>query len=335
METTQWADFRNRDGLLIDVRSPSEYAESHIPGAVNLPLLSDEHRKIIGTVYKKEGKNSAMELGYELVNPLRPHLLMQLKELAGEAAVLRTYCARGGLRSRLISGFFEESGYRVTVLSGGYKSYRNELFKRIDAFGQWVVLAGYTGTGKTQILKELEKIGEQVLDLEEIARHKGSTFGNLEGLTQPRSAMFHNLIGEKLQALDPGKRLWVESESYTIGKVELPNNLWEKMKNANGFEVHIPREERINNILNDYGKAELSLLADAVSNLKRRLGDEDTRYLKEQILQGHLRPVVDRLLKYYDQSYRHSREQRKCQKYVKIEFDDPSPEKIAGFLKRL
>lgn len=329
-----YSEFEILNDVIIDVRSQGEFNEGHIPGAFNLPLLNDEHRIIVGTTYKKQGKYAAMQVGYDLVNPIKSKLKEGLIQLKGTRQQVRVYCARGGLRSRLMSEFFEENGVDVIMLKGGYKFYRRHILSRIDGFKKLRVLSGFTGSGKTEILQALKEIGEQVLDLEDLAKHKGSAFGNLEGTVQPVTSYFHNLIDLELRKFDANKYTWIESESFNIGKVHMPAELWENMKNAQRIEVEVPLENRVKNILHQYGKIDKHLLVSGISVLRKRLGDEDFKQLSEWVLEGNLEPVVLRLLKYYDKGYENGRKRRDCQEFVKFVFDYSDPFKIAEFLMK-
>lgn len=329
-----YSAFETLTDIIIDVRSPGEFKEGHIPGAVNLPLLNDEHRVIVGTTYKKQGKFAAIQVGYELVNPIKPRLLDELMQLKGNQQNIRVYCARGGMRSRLMSEFFEANGVDVTMLKGGYKFYRRHILSRIDAFKKLRVLSGFTGSGKTEILQALRQKGVQVLDLEQLAKHKGSAFGNLEGIDQPVTAQFHNLIDLELRQFDVNRYTWIESESFNIGQVHLPAELWENMKTAQRVEIEVPIENRVKNILDQYGKIDKHLLLSGISVLRKRLGDEDYRQLCEWVMEGNLEPVVVRLLKYYDKGYENGRKRRDCQEFVKFVFDHSDPFKIAEFLMK-
>lgn len=331
IKVNQVDEFEDVDAPLIDVRSPGEYAESHIPGAINVPLLNDEHRHHVGVVYKMEGQEAAISLGYKLVDPLRNQILENLISVVVGPRV-KVYCARGGLRSQLMADFFSQNGFEVTLLKGGYKAYRNHAIRLYGKFNNIMILSGHTGSGKTEILKELSRLGEQVLDLEDLANHRGSAFGALGMEIQPTSTQFHNRIYEVLRGFDPAKRLWVESESITVGKVFIPEEFWRKMKMAPAVEIILPIEERVRYTLEIYGKYELSSLADCIRQLKRRLGDEEMRVLCALTEIGDLEPVVNRLMKYYDNAYEMSKKKRDCQDYVKLHYPKLKPRKIAEIL---
>ncbi len=325
-------EFDKSVGPIIDVRSPGEYENDHIPGALNVPLLSNEHRHHVGVVYKMEGQEAAIALGHKLVDPIQDSILQNLKEQT-DSNKIRVYCARGGLRSQLMSRFFADHGYSVSMLKGGYKAYRQEAIDTYSLFDNLIILSGHTGSGKTEILKELANLGEQVIDLEALAEHRGSAFGSLGQDKQPSSTQFHNRIYEVLKKMDSSKRLWVESESITVGKVYIPEEFWVNMKRAKAIEIELPVEERVNHILEMYGQFELEDLSDCIKQLRRRLGDQEMRLLCALTEIGDLEPVVIRLLKYYDKAYEFSKQKRECQDYVKIPFARLKPRKIAEFLQ--
>lgn len=324
-------DFLKLEYPIIDVRSPSEYNESHIIGALNIPLLNDENRIKIGKIYKTEGKDAAIALGYKLVNPLQLQLLKLLKE-STDSNTIRLYCARGGLRSSSMAQFFSDNGYNVFVVKGGYKAYKNHILKTIADFNKIIVLSAYTGSGKTDILQILKNKKEQVLDLEDIATHKGSVFGGLGYGEQDSSGQFHNKIYEVLKSYDPNRITWVENESITIGSVHLPKELWENMKKANGIEYRIPNEFRVKHILEQYGSFDSENLSNCIQNLRKRIGNEACQELLELIETRNLEPAVLKLLKYYDMSYEYGRNKRNSQNYVKIEFSNFNLEEMAEIL---
>ena len=316
---------------IVDVRSPSEYEAGHIEASINIPILNNQNRAVIGRTFKQEGREAAIKLGFQLVNPLRNDLLDTLnKKVDGKTIAL--YCARGGLRSNHMAAFFAENGYTVYVLNGGYKAFRNHLLSIIAQFKRIVVLSAHTGSGKTEILHALKNKGAQVLDLEGLAKHKGSVFGALGNDAQPSSAAFHNLIFEELKNYNPNDVLWVENESFTIGQVHLPIELWTHMKIASGVELSVPLEERVGYIVADYGRYESGDLVACIQKLNKRLGDEACRNICSLVEEGDLKAAVYGLFKYYDKAYEMGRSKRNCHHYVKIPFDHLDPIKIAEFL---
>ncbi|MCC6817967.1 MAG: tRNA 2-selenouridine(34) synthase MnmH [Bacteroidia bacterium] len=325
-------DFQSLLFPIIDVRSPGEYEESHIPGAINVPLLNNEHRHHIGVVYKMEGKDAAIALGHKLVDPIKNQILQDLKDKTDKTDI-RVYCARGGLRSQLMSAFFSDNGYNVIMLKEGYKAYRNHAIDFFNKFQNILILSGYTGSGKTEVLNELMQLGEQVLDLEALANHRGSAFGGLGQQAQPSSTQFHNKIYEVLKNYDFNRNLWIENESILVGKVYIPEELWHLMKLAPVIEIDINLEERIKHTLEIYGDFDLEELSNSIKFLRKRLGDEEMRLLCALTEIGDLEPVVKRLLVYYDKAYEMSRLKRQRQISVKLPFSQLKPRIIAEYLQ--
>ncbi len=301
----------------IDVRAPIEFEGSSIIAAHNVPLLNNENRKAIGICYKQKGKEAAIAMGYELINPIS-HTFIDSMHAITESKTVKIYCARGGLRSHKMAEYLANNGYDVLLLRGGYKAYRNHVLKRIECFKNILILSGNTGCNKTGLLEALLQNGEQVLNLEGLANHKGSAFGGLGEKVQPSNAQFSNLIFEALRTFNPDQRLWVESESITIGRIAIPLELWTNMQLANGIEIVLPLEERINFIVNTYGQFDLNALAEAIQKLRKRLGAEATTTLCEMTLNNQLHGVVRQLLQYYDKGYEASRLKKNCQNYVKF-----------------
>ena len=194
---------------IFDVRSPAEFEKGHLPGALNLPLFSNEERHKVGLCYKKEGRDTAVKLGLELVG----RKLRDTVELAESMAPNKTvsmYCWRGGMRSGSLAWLLRTSGFEVEVLKGGYKTWRNHVHHLFEQKLPLITVGGYTGSGKTELLIELGKQGEQVLDLEQLANHRGSAFGRHGD--QPTTEHFENLLGEKMLHLDLSKPIWILPE---------------------------------------------------------------------------------------------------------------------------
>lgn len=241
---------------IIDVRSPSEYAVDHIGGAVNLPVLYDDERITIGTIFKQISAFRARKQGAAIVSRnISHHLETHFVEKEKDYHPL-LYCWRGGQRSGSFATVLSDIGWSVTVIEGGYKTYRTEVIRtfreRFPAM-ELFVLNGYTGSGKTHLLQALEAAGHQVLDLEGMAKHKGSVFGGDPENPQPQQKHFESLIYEQLVRFDPDRPVYVEAESAKIGRLNLPNSLWQKMKTAPVIEIAAPREERARQIILDYG----------------------------------------------------------------------------------
>lgn len=295
---------------IIDVRSPSEFADGHISGAVNLPLFSDEERAKVGTVYKKSGKENAIELGLEFVGPKMRELAKKAKKIS-PSRKLRVHCWRGGMRSEKMAWLFELVGLEVSVLIGGYQAYRQQLLADFKNLQHLIVLQGPTGSGKTMILHELNKNGEQILDLENRAHHKGSAFGALGMEEQPNTAQFQNNLYGDLLKLDLSKRIWIESESLSIGKVYLPESLWESMNDSNIIELNIGKTNRAKRIVVEYGHFDKGSLAASIEKIKNRFGGDRVKKALELLDEGKVEDVVMLLLDYYDKAYSFSKNKYK------------------------
>lgn len=306
---------------IIDVRSPSEFDDGHISGAINIPLFSDEERARVGTIYKKSGKEKAIELGLEFVGPKMSGFAKQAKKLS-PSGILRTHCWRGGMRSEKMAWLFELVGLEVFVLKGGYQAFRQQLMEDFKNLQHLIILQGPTGSGKTMILHELEKKGEQILDLEKRANHKGSAFGALGMEGQPSTAQFQNRLYHDLVKLDPSKRIWVESESLSIGRVYLPETLWESMNNSEVIELNIDKTIRAKRIVEEYGHFDLVFLAASIEKIKNRFGGDRVKKALELLDEGKMVEVVLLLLDYYDKAYSFSK--NKYKKHEAACLDAPS-----------
>ncbi len=287
---------------LIDVRSPAEYAHGHISGAFNIPIFTDEERHLVGMVYKQQGRINAIEKGLELVGPKLNALAIQGKKIA-KSKKMKVYCWRGGMRSEKMSWLFELVGIRCFVLKGGYKAYRNLLRDDFKQIKNLIIFQGSTGTGKTEILRKMQDMGEQVLDLEKIANHRGSAFGHIGMGVQPTSQQFQNDLHTSLKNMDPNKRIWIESESLTIGKVYLPESLWERMNNSTIVELIIPRTKRIDRLVEEYGSYEKEILEKATRKIEKRFGGNNVKQVINYLEVDDLSNAAILLLKYYDKSY--------------------------------
>lgn len=314
----------NKGFSIVDVRSPAEYNKGHVPGAVNLPIFTDLERAKVGTIYKQKNKEEAISLGLEIVGP-KLKTMAETAQAIANGKKLKLYCWRGGMRSEKMAWLFELVGLDTIVLSKGYKAFRNYLHKKFEAIEQLVVLQGPTGSGKTFILNALERLGEQVIDLEGLAHHKGSAFGGLGEPEQPTTEQFQNNIFEKLMEFDLGKPVWVESESMTIGKVYLPEGLWAKMNSARIMSIRVPRHVRIKNIVNQYGNFTTEQLISKTKQLHQKLEGDALNTITDHIKKGKLEQAVDLLLNYYDRSYAHSATKYKLHKPVMVSLTSQDP----------
>ncbi len=308
----------NAKTLLLDARSESEYKQGHIPGAVNLPLLNDEHRVLVGTTYKQKGREAAVLQGFDLVGDKFGDFARKAIELSEDKHAM-LYCWRGGMRSNIMSWILSMAGFKITLLKGGYKTFRRWTVDQFNHQKKIVVVGGRTGTGKTDVLKLLKEKGEQVIDLEGLANHKGSAFGAMGEKPQPRTEHFENQLAMEWNSMDDNKILWLENESNTIGSVQVPAMIYEMMRTAPVVELKVDLERRIKNILNDYGNFPVEELAENTLKLKKRLGDLRTRNAVEGLRNGDKRTWLDEVLFYYDRAYDYGMDQRKIERTISVE----------------
>jgi tRNA 2-selenouridine synthase len=290
---------------IIDARSRNEFLQGHIFSANNIPILSNDERKVVGTMYKKYGRKTAVFKGLELSGP---NLSARLKEgikLVGEGKVL-VHCWRGGMRSEFYSFLLKFYGLEPIILKGGYKSYRGFVHETISKPYKYVVLCGKTGSGKTIILNELKKIGEQVIDLEGLANHRGSAFGALGMPDSQSQEQFENDLFTVLQQLDQTKPVWIENENRTIGDKVIPEGLWNQMIQGTKINVERDFEDRLNQIMLDYGSFKPKELKSSMEKIGKRLGPQHVKKALELIDEGKISEAFKIALIYYDKTYEYS-----------------------------
>jgi tRNA 2-selenouridine synthase len=293
---------------VIDVRAPSEYTKGHVPGAFNIPLFDDAERKEVGTAYKQVNKEAAMYLGLEFAGKKLVELAKEGEKRAGRKKTLLVHCWRGGMRSRSMVWLFETLGLTCYLLEGGYKSYRQYLHELLGRPLRLNVLGGRTGSGKTDILHELERKGEQVVDLEGLAHHKGSAFGSLGEEEQPSTEQFENLLGMKLASLDPERLIWIEDESRNIGKCVLPGTLYNKMRESKIIFLDISRELRAQHLVKHYASFDAESLKSCILKIQKKLGGDRTREALDSIDRKDFYQTAMISLHYYDKAYMFSLE---------------------------
>ncbi len=300
--------------LVVDVRTPLEYLEDHIPGAMNVPLLSNEERVAIGTLYKRSGPQGARVKGLELTAPRFPGIVAHIAEAACGRPIL-VYCWRGGLRSKTVASLLDLTGFHVSQLDGGYKSYRSWITASFAPFvpaGPLVILHGLTGIGKTAFLHTLDRQRFTVVDLEGLARHRGSAFGEL-GLEQDVSQKaFESLLWNELRISPPGRPIILEGESRRIGKIFLPGNLYDVMREGIKIWCEASLKTRVDRLIEEYGRAEYrDGMAQALIRIRKRLGGEKYEEILESLQKWDLRPFMSELLlSYYDRVYYKTRDWR-------------------------
>lgn len=300
--------------LPVDVRTPLEYAEDHIPGAINIPLLSNEERVEIGIIYKQTGSLAARIRGLDLTAHRMPHMVSAIGHAAAGRPIL-VYCWRGGLRSKAVAAILDLAGYRAVQLMGGYKAFRNHVRSYFEPFhppGPLVVIHGMTGIGKTAFLLGLQSYHFTVIDLEGLAGHRGSAFGELglgQHLTQKR---FDTLLWDAFRTVPPGNPVLVEGESKRIGRLSLPGEMYEVMLNSAKVWCHASLETRIRRLIVEYGRPEYQEgMAMALQRIRKRLGGEKYAEIAGYLERWELEPFTAELIKhYYDKVYYKTREWR-------------------------
>jgi tRNA 2-selenouridine synthase len=291
---------------VLDVRTPAEFAQGHIPGAMNVPLFTNEERAEVGTLYKQVSKEKAFLRGLELAGvKMASYDSQAIWAAPGKQAIV--HCWRGGMRSKSIATLLKFCGFDIHILEGGYKAYRNYL---LEQFSDWkcrfVVLGGYTGTGKTEILRNLASFGEQVIDLEAIARHKGSAFGALGEMPQPTVEQFENDLFSCFCKIDPQKRTWVENESRSIGRVFVPQGFWEQIKSSPLLHVEMPFHLRVGRLIVEYATYPKEELEESLLKIERRMGGQHVKAALEAFRLGDLKKATSITLNYYDKTYEHA-----------------------------
>lgn len=298
---------KSKNKIILDVRSPSEYLKGHIPNAVNMPLFSDSERAEIGTLYKKKGRETAVLKGLEVTGPKLQSLLYDVINLKNEKKCEEVFvhCWRGGLRSNSFGWMLELAEIKVFILEGGYKAYRNKVLSVFNQKYKIVLLSGETGCGKTDILKELKTSGEQMIDLEGLAHHKGSVFGGVGREKQPTAQQFENDLAHDLSNIDISKWIWFENESPAIGHVYIPKDIITQMKAAPIMQISLPKEVREKRILLEYGNLDLAEMIHKIERLKKYLGSKNCSDAVSGIQTGELHTTISILLDYYDKTYNH------------------------------
>lgn len=285
-----------------DVRSPSEYASGHIPGAVNIPIFSDKEREAVGIKYKKEGSLAAIKTGLDLAGPQLSLKLTSALDLAREKQLL-VHCWRGGMRSEAMAWLFSLAGLNVSVLEGGYKAYRHFILERLTQRRKIIILGGLTGSSKTHILNHLKMKDQQVIDLEGMANHKGSAFGALGQLAQPTTEYFANILYDSWSKTDPEKPLWLEDESRNIGTVFLPEEFYNNMQKSPAIILIMDVKTRLPRLLREYSLFPREDLIASVLRISKRLGGDNTKEAISAIESDNFAKAIEITLTYYDKAY--------------------------------
>lgn len=314
---------------VIDVRSPGEYEHAHIPGAVSIPLFDNEERALVGTKYKQAGKDAAVLLGLDLVGPKLARFVKQARKLNPQQKEVLVHCWRGGMRSGSFAWLLDTAGLTASTLIGGYKAYRNAVLESFAEPRTLLILGGKTGSGKTDILKELARQGEQVIDLEGLAHHKGSSYGSIGQPAQPSNEQFENLVYTQWRELDPNRRIWLEDESRNVGACFIPLTLWHQMRTAPVAFVDMPKPVRICRLVNEYAGIDHGLLVAATERIRKRLGGKVTNDALLALANHDYATVADLTLAYYDKAYLHGLSERDSSTVHPFNIEDDNPVQTA------
>jgi tRNA 2-selenouridine synthase len=319
---------------VLDVRSPGEYQHAHIPTAHSLPLFNDEERKQVGTAYKQQSREAAIKIGLDYFGVKMRTMVEETEcivsrfSLPGEISAttnngqretrnVLVHCWRGGMRSAAVAWLLDMYGFKVYLLAGGYKTYRRWVLTQFEKDYNFNIIGGYTGSGKTLVLHELQKQNKTIIDLEGLANHKGSAFGALENIPQPKQEMFENMLGEALFVArcvfsetgistnngQPPTDIYIEDESQRIGNLQIPMSLWYMMRKSPVIFMDIPFEERLIYITEEYGKLKKETIKDAIIRIQKRLGGLETKNALKFLEEDNFKECFRILLAYYDKWY--------------------------------
>ncbi len=327
----------SKDLPIIDVRTPAEFSDGHITGALNIPIFSNEERAVVGTKYKQESRDTAIAKALEYIAEKTDHYLDELHKLVPSQEIC-IYCWRGGFRSEGMGHLFQTAGKKIYRLVGGYKAYRNYVLDSFNTEYKLIVIGGMTGSGKTEILGEIGKTNKQMLDLEGIANHKGSAFGALGQADQPTTQQFENDLATQLTKFDPQKNIWLEDESRMIGRVKIPDDLFSQIRTATVIKVEVSKKNRISRLIKDYANFDKEDLINSITNISRRLGGLNTKLAIEAIEAEDYYIATDIILDYYDKTYTYGLEKREGQTVISLKLEsnnaEINAEKVIEFVKR-
>ena len=299
---------------VFDVRSPGEFARGHLPGAHSLPLFEDQERAEVGACYVQQGQRPALLVGLERVGPKLRGLIEQVMAWADPqdpaTRHVLVHCWRGGMRSQSVAWLLELAGFEVTTLEGGYKAFRRWALETLTQPRPLMILGGLTGSSKTERLQALRQAGQQVIDLEALAHHRGSTFGALLMPAQPTTEHFENRLAWAWAQADPARLLWLEDESRNVGRCFLPEGVWDMMRQAPVIFLEVPIQARQDHLVSLYGEASAQQLIDCFEHMRKRLGGQRATLAVEHVRRGQLRQAAALALDYYDKTYLHGLSQR-------------------------
>ncbi|HET9485912.1 MAG TPA: tRNA 2-selenouridine(34) synthase MnmH [Chryseosolibacter sp.] len=309
---------------VVDVRSENEFLGGHIREAVNIPILNNEERVAVGTDYKQKGQAEAIKTGFRLVGPRFLEIVRCAEQVAAGEELL-VHCWRGGMRSSNFCQIVGMAKIKTYQLQGGYKSYRELALQSYRTPMKLHVIGGYTGSGKSEVLRALRDQGEQIIDLETLASHKGSVFGGLMMPPQPTTEQFQNDLFEELIKLDKTRRIWVEDESIAIGKIFLPHDFWMQMSSAPVYHLEVDESVRIQRLVNEYGKADKQEFLAAMEHITKKLGGQNFNEARNRLFEDDMSATIEILLRYYDKAYKTGLTNKQERIRCRISWDGSDP----------
>lgn len=317
---------------LLDVRTPTEFDKGHIPGAINFPLFSNEERVVVGTTYKQNSPEKALLQGLEFVGPKMRTFVEEANKLAPNKSVI-LHCWRGGQRSGSMGWLLNMAKFQVSTLEGGYKAFRTHCRNVLENHKhKFIVLGGGTGSGKTEILQELKNLGEQVLDLEALAHHKGSAFGALGQDNQPTVEQFENDLFAAISRLDASRLIWLENENQAIGRVYLPQGFRTKMDQSPIINLQIPLDHRIDRLVCEYAQFPKEALVASFTKIKKRIGGLNLKLALAALDKEDFREAARIALQYYDKSYNYVLSKRPKESLFQLDLSEDTPKLAAEAL---
>ena len=321
-----------KKSLWIDIRSPREYKKGHFTNSINLPLFNDEQFAELGTVYNNVGQKEAITLGGKYADKISPSILNEISNLKCENIII--YCARGGMRSKGVQSLLIDAGFNADRINRGYKSVREHTLNSFNTPRKLIIIGGNTGSGKTIILNKMKDQGYPIIDLEKIANHRGSAFGDLGLSEQATQQQFENDLSNIWVSTPKNCAVYIESESRKIGKVVIPNAVWENMLIAKYLKINMDINRRVNNLLDEYGKPNSSILKQKIDNIAKRLGGQNSKIAKEALDKNNLSEFCEILLEnYYDKLYQKSYDNRNTKKEIIIVKNESNEEIISKIIE--
>jgi tRNA 2-selenouridine synthase len=310
---------------VFDVRSPAEYQHAHLPGAISLPLFSDAERALVGTAYKQQSRDMAIKIGLDFFGPKMRGMVEEVEQIANSnTKTVLVHCWRGGMRSNAVAWLLSTYGFNVHLLVGGYKNYRTWALEQFNLNHNLQIIGGFTGSGKTKILHDLQQQGHAVIDLEGLAQHKGSALGGIGQPPQPSQEQFENLLALALYQ-NTGQTILLEDESQRIGNRQIPMGIWNQMRKSTLYFFDIPFDIRLAYLVEEYGHLPSQSIADAVLRIQKRLGGLATKQVSQAVLSGDLNTAFALLLAYYDRYYALGRNSRPPAQVIEIQATTVAP----------